>query len=716
MATTAPITFESALGGDLLFRDMAWTESLGSLPEGRVTLLSTKADIRSDQILGKAVSVKFEVAAGRFRYFNGHVTSFQRGGSTGRFFTYYATLHPWLWYLTRTADCRVFVDKDVIAIIKDVFAGKSCGEVVYALFGSDYPLQTHCVQFRETDFNFVARLMERHGIYYAFEYGADAKQTLHVFNSSAQHSADPHLDTLNYLPSGGRATATEGHLTQWESIQTIQSDQFALTDFHYERPHSPLSHITHPLRQQSSLGLEMFDSYYDAPSPSGGAGKSGTLYADVTAEQSGTQFDVYHGITNAYDLRIGRTLQVKMNADAAQNAKFLVTGATYALHYTGHESTEGDAAAHYECEFSAIPVAQSFRPAPRTPRPYINGPQLATVTGPAGEEIFTDALGRVKVVFHWDRYGLRQSDKYSGTAIAGDKVSCWVPVAQIWAGNNFGAMFIPRVRHEVIVEFLDGDPDRPIVTGRIYNQENPPPWALPDNKTQSGVLTRSSSGGVVSNANMLRFEDKKGAEQLSIHAEKDQDISVENDETHDVGRDRTKTIGRDETTDVKHDRTEHVGNDETVTIDVDRTHSVGKDESWTIGGQRTHSVAKNESISVGKNQDIQIGVDQSNDIGANRTLTVGGNQQVAVAKDESVNVDGKRSVNIGKDDNLAVGKNLHVEAQDSITLKTGDASLVMKKDGTIEIKGKDITITGSGKIGIKASSDLVLKGAKIAAN
>src|SRR6185295_3611180 len=223
-----------------------------------------------------------------------------------------------------------------------------------------------------------------------------------------------------------------------------------------------------------------------------------------------------------------------------------------------------------------IPATQQYRPARRTPKPFMQGPQTAVVVGPGGEEIFTDKYGRVKLQFHWDRYGKKN-----------EKSSCWVRVAHPWAGKNFGIVDIPRIGQEVVVDFLEGDPDQPLITGRVYNAEQMPPWDLPANATQSGILTRSSKGGGYGNANAIRFEDKKGSEQLWIHAEKNQDIEVENDETHWVGQNRKKTIDVDETTLVKHDRTETVNNNETITIGVDRTESVGKNETITIGANRS---------------------------------------------------------------------------------------------------------------------------------
>ncbi len=438
----------------------------------------------------------------------------------------------------------------------------------------------------------------------------------------------------------------------------------------------------------------------------------------------------------------------------------------------------GSSAGNYQCEFSTIPSDQQYRPPRRTPKPFVQGPQTAVVTGPSGEEIFTDKYGRVKVQFHWDR--LAKND---------EKSSCWVRVSHPWAGKNYGAIHIPRMGQEVVVDFLEGDPDQPLITGRVYNAEQMPPWELPANATQSGILTRSSKGGSAANANALRFEDKKGSEQVWLHAEKNQDIEVENDETHWVGHDRSKTIDHDETTQVKHDRTETVGNNETITIGVDRTESVGSNEkhhhrrephrvggrqrndhasvptaprpsgsneSVTIGASQTHTVALqrtravgvNETVAIGAAQEIAVGAfqvvavgaAQTITVGANRTLNVGANQSTSVGAaqtlkvgaarsvdvgaalstkvgaDESRTVTGGRSADVGKDDALKVGKNLVIDAGDSVTIKTGSASISMKKDGTITIKGKDITINGSGKINVKASSDIVMKGSKILQN
>ena len=327
------------------------------------------------------------------------------------------------------------------------------------------------------------------------------------------------------------------------------------------------------------------------------------------------------------------------------------------------------------------------------------------VVGPSGDEIYTDKYGRVKVQFPWDRYGKTNENS-----------SCWMRVSHPWAGKNWGMIAIPRIGQEVIVDFLEGDPDEPIITGRVYNAEQMPPYALPGNMTQTGTKTRSTKGGDPSNFNEIRFEDKKGSEQLFIHAEKNQDIEVEHDETHWVGHDRTKKIDHDETTTVAHDRSESVGNNENISIGVNRTESVGSNEAMSIGKDRTESVGKNENVSIGETQTLSVGKDQSLSVGGDRSADVGKNESITVGKDQTVTVSDDRSTSIGKNDTLSVGKKLSIDAGDEIILQSGSASITLKKDGTITIKGNDITLDGSGNINIKASSNVTIKGSKITQN
>ncbi|MES9850206.1 MAG: type VI secretion system tip protein TssI/VgrG [Candidatus Thiodiazotropha sp. L084R] len=405
-----------------------------------------------------------------------------------------------------------------------------------------------------------------------------------------------------------------------------------------------------------------------------------------------------------------------------QNREYLITESTCILHSDAFESVPDIAEEPvFTCDFKCCDSKESFRSVRTTAKPIVQGPQTAVVVGKAGEEIYTDEYGRVKLQFHWDRYGANDENS-----------SCWVRVAQVWAGKNWGAMHIPRIGQEVVVDFLEGDPDRPIVTGRVYNDDQMPPYALPENMTQSGIKSRSSKGGSGENFNEIRFEDKKGSEQVYVHAEKNQDNVVENDETTSVGHDRSETVGNDETISIGHDRTETVGNNENITIGVNRTEQVGSNETVSIGSNRTVNIGSNKSETVGINKTETIGAAKALTIGAGLQVTVGAgmNQTVGaskamqvasslsetIGKNCSVSIGESRSTAIGDDDNLTVGKNLVIDAGDSVVIKTGKASITMKKDGTIAIEGKNITVKGSGLINVKASKNVIMKGKKILQN
>ncbi|MET0348969.1 MAG: type VI secretion system tip protein TssI/VgrG, partial [Rhizobacter sp.] len=528
------------------------------------------------------------------------------------------------------------------------------------------------------------------------------------------------------------------YISNWAFHESVRTGKTVLTSYDFERPSTSLEVETSHKRSHEMGDYEVFDfqgDYVKKP--------DGSQLADNQMDEYQAR---YHGASctsNALGLAVGCTVSLDGHPREDQNIKYLVTSMEVRAH-VGNFDSGGDAGS-FTSNLVTIPGDQQFRPPRVTRRPFVQGPQTAVVVGPSGEEIYTDKYGRVKVQFHWDRYGKKD-----------EKSSCWMRVSQPWAGKNFGMMHIPRIGQEVVVDFLEGDPDQPLITGRIYNAEQMPPWDLPANATQSGILTRSSKGGAYDNANAIRFEDKKGSEEVWIHAEKDQRIEVENDESHSVGHDRTKTIDHDETTLVKHDRTETVGNNETITVGVNRTETVGNNETITIGVNRTETVGANETISIGANRTITVGASETatvalqrtHTVGINETIAIGAAQEVAIGAMQSITVGlnqstsvgvncaldvGKnlgtevgggekrdiakdRATTVGGEDTLKVGKNLAINAADSISITTGSASIVMKKDGTIVIKGKNITIEGSGKISVKASSDVVMKGSKILQN
>jgi type VI secretion system secreted protein VgrG len=754
MAMRRVMEVVTPLGEDLLFYRLHAREEVSRLSAFELDLLSPKRDIKLDDTLGKSFTVKLALANDKTRYFNGYVTRFAQVGMNGRYHLYRATLRPWLWFLTRTTDCRIFQEQSVPDIVKKVFGDHSAADFKNDLTGK-YRKWNYCVQYRETDFNFVSRLMEQEGIYYYFTH-VEGRHTMVLADSYSKQSPFPGYEEMHFITSDKLKNPEQDHVSDWSHAGEIQPGVYTMTDYDFERPSVDLA-----TKQKGSLKHAHADSeVFDYPGEY--IQKSdGDNYTQARLDELHSQFELAHGECNARGLCAGRLFKLVGQPRDDQNREYVVVSATHQLEFSEYEAMESSAGASYRCGFSVLSTKQQYRPQRLTPKPVVQGPQTAVVVGPGGDEIYTDKYGRVKVQFHWDRYGKKDANS-----------SCWVRVSHPWAGKNWGFVAIPRIGQEVIVDFLEGDPDEPIITGRVYNAEQMPPYALPANMTQSGMLSRSSTGGSGANANEFRFEDKKGSEQVYLHAEKNQDISVENDETHSVGHDRTKTIDNDETTTVKHDRTETVNNNETITIhgqrtevvdkdetitihqnrtetvdkeesitihggrtetvDKDekitisggRTENVSKDESITISGGRTENVSKDESITIGGGRTENVSKDESITISGGRTKnvskdessTISGGRTENVSKDESITIGGGRTVSVGKDDSLSVGKNLSITAADSITITTGSASITMKKDGTITIKGKDITIEGSGEINTKASKNITMKGQKILQN
>jgi type VI secretion system secreted protein VgrG len=597
--------------------------------------------------------------------------------------------------------------------------------------------------------------MEQEGIGYYFRH-SDGHNTMVLTDSTSKHTPVSGYEKVPFVDPSAQVKPDLEHIESWSFAREIEPGVYVHDDYDFERPSVELKTKQTLPRGYTPSDYEIYDYpglYLQQP--------DGQQYATVRINERGTMYETAQGLSNARGITVGALMTLDAHPRDDQNREYLITRAEYLLTFGDYEALPEGAGTSYRCSFAAIPSSQQFRPRRITPKPFVQGPQTAVVVGPAGEEIYTDKYGRVKVQFHWDRRGKKDENS-----------SCWMRVSYPWAGKNWGAVAIPRITQEVIVSFLEGDPDQPIITGRVYNAEQMPPYDLPANKTQSGVKSRSSKSGTPANFNEIRFEDLKGSELLTIHAEKDQSISVEHDESHTVGHDRSKDIAHDETTHVGHDRTETVDNNETITIGVNRTEKVGSNESITIGANRTENVGANESVTIGANrtmsvgasesltvalqrthtvginetitigaaqeitvgaaQSITVGAVQSNTIGANQTtevgasrsinvgsdqsVTVGGGATMKVGKDESRNIGGSRGTSVGKDDATKVAKTFLVDAGDEIALKTGSASITMKKDGTIQISGKDITIKASGKVNVKADSDVVVKGSKILQN
>jgi len=622
MKTTSSLGIKTPLGSDkLLLLNMSGTERLGRLFHLELDLLSKDNEIKFEDIIGQSVTVSLKLPDDSQRYFNGFVSQFSQVGTKGNYVLYKAILKPWLWFLSRTADCRIFQEMKVPDIIKQVFRDLGYTDFEDHLSGT-YKKWTYCVQYRETDFNFVSRLMEQEGIYYYFKH-QDGKHILVLSDAVSAHQTFPGYDEIPYYPPSEQDHRERDHIVDWVITKEAQTGVVALNDYDFEKPKASLQASSSIIQSHSVANYEVYD--YPGEYVKHADGEN---YSQIRIQELQAQFALVRGKANARGMGVGNLFKLTNFGRADQNKEYLIESMSFELRSEGYES-EGSSGVEetFLCHFTAIDSQIHYRAPRLTPKPHVQGPQTAVVVGPSSEEIYTDKYGRVKVQFHWDRYG--KMDENS---------SCWVRVSQVWAGKNWGSIHTPRIGQEVIVDFLEGDPDQPIITGRVYNADNMPPYGLPANKTQSGIKTRSSKNGTSDNFNEIRFEDLKGQEQLYIHAEKNQDNVVENDETTEVGRDRKEHVGRNEDIKIDKDRTEKVGNNETVEI--------VKDRKKTVGGNET--------------------------------------------------------VNIGKNLSITVGKNTVIDSGDSITLKTGAASIIMKKDGKIQIEGSNIFIKGSSAITLKA--------------
>ncbi|NMX89727.1 MULTISPECIES: type VI secretion system Vgr family protein [unclassified Pseudomonas] len=563
----------SPLGPDvLLLNEMGGDEELGRLFSYELQLNSLDANIDLNQLLGKPMSVGLQLADGGERYFHGIVARCSQNIDQGQFASYQVTLRPWLWLLSRTSDCRIFQNLSIPQIIKQVFRDLGFSDFEDAL-SRPYREWEYCVQYRETSFDFVSRLMEQEGIYYFFRHEQD-RHVLVLADAYGAHTTVPGYTSVPYYPKDEQQRERD-HMHNWHLAQQVQPGSLELNDYDFQRPSASIDVRSAMPRPHTAGDYPLYDypgTYVKS--------EDGEHYARTRIEALQTLHEQVEFSGNARGLGSGHLFSLTGFSRRDQNREYLILAARYYITQERLESGGGAASAQFDSSLTCIDAQQSFRPLANTHRPIVKGPQTALVVGPKGEEIWTDQYGRVKVHFYWDRHD--QSNENS---------SCWIRVSQSWAGKNWGSMQIPRIGQEVIVSFLEGDPDRPIITGRVYNAEQTVPYDLPENATQSGMKSRSSKGGSPANFNEIRMEDKKGLEQLYIHAERNQDIVVEVDESHSVGHDRNKSIGHNET----------------VTIGNNRLRIVKQEDVLSVGQKKTDSISQSYVIEVGENLRLVCG-------------------------------------------------------------------------------------------------------------
>ena len=677
---------DAPAGALLLANALDASESLSRDFSYVVEVLSDNASIPLTALMGKMVSIELVREDGSLRYFNGHVFEFRFLRTDGGFAFYEMVLEPWLSHLRLRHNNVAFHGKTVADLTELVFNDYLMRDYKLAAGGPD-PLITYICQYRESDHNLLHRHWEQLGWHYRYEHRRDGHTLWLSDDSTSGQPIDGEIKSMPFQHQAGSLEDDGVH--DWSPVRRMAPGKMTVASFNFKNPRSARASGDSLNRQGAVPLLEVYEN-------TGSYGfktiDDGELLARRRMEEIDAQGQMYQAQGNDRTAQPGRwfTLSGHFDGGAGKAAtEYLIVSVH---HHASNNYQQGrQATSHYSNSFTCLPRETPWRPGRHfhSHQVRIDGVQTATVVGPPGEEIHTDGYGRVKVQFHWDRLGTFD-----------DKSSPWIRVVSSWAGANFGHISLPRVGMEVVVQFLDGNVSMPIIIGCVYNARNMPPWDLPANKTQSGMLSRSSKGGTSSHANALRFEDRKGAEELWLHAEKDQRIEVEHDESHWVGNDRRKSVERDETVQVKRDRTETVGRDETITVHNNRTEQVDRHETITVGGNRSKTVARNEKDHIQRNWSVRVDKAKTETIGLAYLQNVGMGRMENVGLGYSLNIGLGMQTVVGLNQTTRVGKKVHLIAGEELAITVGSATLLMKSDGKIFLNGTQISIEASGPLQI----------------
>ena len=603
--------------------------------EVEVDLASENFQIAPSALVSQPVTVRIMMSDSEDRFINGIISRFTLIPTRDKLAHYRARIVPDLWLLTRTTNCCIFQNKTIPEIVEAIF--KRYGITKYNLqLTKTYTKLEYCVQYRECAFDFISRLLEEEGICYYFEH-SDNAHTI-VLSDTAQGHPPCKLDSeVLWEPgSGGGFTAQENYVTDWSRTVEVRPKKWTQGDFQFKQPALDLVSSIPTVSKVPGPDLER----YDYPGRFG-AIADGDQLTRTRIEEEEAAVDTIDGESNCRGFVPGFTFKMKQNFRTDQAGRFLLCSLNYQAEqgslYVGDPNKEQ----RYLNHFTAIPAETNFRPPRVTPRPYIRGPQTAFVTGPKGEEMYVDQYGRIKVQFHWDREGSFD-----------DVSSCWMRVSQSLAGKGWGALQLPRVGHEVIVTFLEGDPDRPVVTGSVYNADHIVPYKLPDEVSKSTLKTLSYPGG--GGFNELRLDDKKGSEQVFLHGEKDLDIRIKNDSREWIGRDQHLMVQRDQI--------EQIARDQHETIQRDQVEKIARDHHVTIAGK--------EAISITGSHSIAVQGDVIEKFSASQTTQVSGACYIK-------------------------GMNVVIEAMTGLTIKVGGSFVTINAAG-VQITGPMVMINSGG--------------------
>ncbi len=640
---TLTVTPDTGLG--LVLDAMRATEELGRpfLIELDVSSNTAKGDLHG--FLGSAVTVTLTHPTKDTRYFNGILARMIYSGLSGGAYRYRMELRPWIWLMSHEQDCRIFSSQAPWDIMTGLFRAEGFTNFADKRQNSaGSTVLDYCVQYRESTFDFVTRLMEQYGIYYYVTH-ANGSHTLNFADDPNSHTALS--DAIPYRYDQPRWMSTDDYIWDWAAEAQIQPGAFTYRDYNFTTPKADLTAKSLLAGGHTYGSNEVYDypGLYDTAA-------NGTPLAQVQMQDLDSRRLFYGGTSNSRSLGVGTKFTLSGFPDTAMNTSYLITHSVCTvLPEETHSQQPEDLRDTFTCVLRAVPGTRPFRLPVLTPRPVIRGPQTARVAGEAGQEITTDAYGRIKVKFPWDRRTTEDENS-----------SCWIRVAQVWAGTSWGAMFIPRIGQEVVVEFLEGNPDRPLVTGQVYNADMTVPYTLPDNKTRSTVKSNSSLGG--GGFNELRFEDAKGSEEVFLQAQKDYTVSVLNNQTVTITQDSSTTVSQ---------------------------------------GNRSVTVSKgNDSLTVSQGS-RSVTVSTSND-----SLTVSqGNHSITVSA-------GASSITAAKSITLTVGSNSITVDTTGITLSA--AKITLTADASLQASGASVSVSGSESLSLAGGATTSLTGGVVSIN
>lgn len=682
---------QSGLGNDvLLLRRFGGVEGLSRLFHFELDLLSHNGAIKPQDIVGDNISICIEPEGQSQRFFNGFVKSFQYGGLEKRgLYSYKAEVVPWFWFLGKRTDCRVFQNQTVQEIVEFIFNELGFPDYVFALT-EQHPKIEYCVQYNESDLDFICRLLEHEGIYYFFEHQPD-KNILHLADNASHYS-----DLLPNVIEHSSGLRNQNYIRQWQHLYQYCSGAYAQTDFNFEKFNQSLlteTSTTIKLKNNASFPRFEFPGSYRE-------NEQGRVLTKLRMQQEEMNFERVTAASNVHTLEVGKKFILKSDeTDSDHGSSYVITEIRHAAYNPSYIESESDEPA-YTNHFVCIPSSTTFRPAFVTPRPRIDGVQTAVVVGKSGDEIYTDKYGRIKIQFHWDRYGAKDETS-----------SCWVRVATQWAGNKWGSVTIPRVGQEVVVTFINGDPDQPLVIGSVYNSAHMPPYPLPDGKSMMGMKSRSSKGGDGGTYNELVIDDKKGSEEFRINAQKNYNMKVGNDSSTHVVANHTGKVDGNSSTTVQGDTSHSTGGNDTFSVTGNRTASVKGNQDSTIQGNSTATVVGNQdksvngntTFTVGGNDTVSVTGNQETSVSASQKVSVTANQETVVGANHSIQVGGKQEISaLAQDVSITTNATLSAlqisqTGQTQITLSVGASSISMTPASiTLSMGASSVTINPAG--------------------